>query len=116
LASTVFAIPIDFSIVSATTAEPCSSASGSTSSIRFRPFSRFTELTIARPGLVSSARRITLASVLSIINGASTDSSRRLTTSAIDSSSPSRSVNAVQRSRQWAPPATCSRAMPTSAS
>ena len=116
LSSTVFAMPTDFSMVKATTAAPCSMASGNTSSIRLRPFSRFTEFTIARPGLVSSARLMTLASVLSIINGASTDSSRRLTTSAIDASSPSRSVSAMQTSSACAPPETCSRATSTNAS
>ena len=51
----VFAIPTS-SIVSAISAAPCASASGTTRSSFSRPASRFTELTIARPGICSSAR------------------------------------------------------------
>ena len=69
LRSRVFAMPTS-SIVSATTAAPCSTASGTTASALSRPFSMLIELTIARPGICSSAASMTSASVESIRSGA----------------------------------------------
>ena len=54
LRSAVFAMPTS-SIVSAISAAPCSMASGTTVSALSRPASRLIELTIARPGICSSA-------------------------------------------------------------
>ena len=74
-------LPIDSSsIVSAISAAPCSRQSGTTRSSLSRPASRFTELTIARPGICSSAACITSGSVESIWIGASSDRETRLAT------------------------------------
>ena len=54
LRSGVLAIPTS-SIVSAISAAPCALASGTTTSSLSRPASRLIELTIARPGMRSSA-------------------------------------------------------------
>ena len=69
----VFAIDSS-SIVSAISAAPCSMHSGTTWSSLSRPASRFTELTIARPGICSSAAFITSGSVESIWIGAGSES------------------------------------------
>ena len=69
LRSAVFAIPTS-SIVSAISAAPCALASGTTTSALSRPASRLIELTIARPGICSSAALITSGSVESTWIGA----------------------------------------------
>ena len=69
LRSAVFAIPTS-SIVSAISAAPWALASGTTTSALSRPASRLIELTIARPGICSSAARITSGSVESTWIGA----------------------------------------------
>ena len=109
LRSAVFAIPTS-SIVSAISAAPCSRASGTTTSALSRPASRLIELTIARPGIVSSAALITSGSVESTWIGAGWVSETRLTTALIWSSSSWRSVSATQTSSTWAPPSTWSSA------
>ena len=109
LRSAVFAIPTS-SIVSAISAAPCAFASGATTSALSRPASRLIELTIARPGICSSAALITSGSVESTWIGAGWVSEIRLTTAAICSSSSWRSVSATQTSSTWAPPSTWSSA------
>ena len=69
LRSAVLAMPTS-SIVSAISAAPCAFASGTTTSTLSRPASRLIELTIARPGICSSAVWITSGSVESIWIGA----------------------------------------------
>ena len=86
LRSAVLAIPTS-SIVSAISAAPWASASGTTRSSLSRPASRLTELTIARPGICSSARSITSGSVESIWIGAGWVSETFLATIRICSSS-----------------------------
>ena len=113
LRSRVLPIPTS-SIVSAISAAPCSSAIGTTLSSLSRPASRLIELTIARPGIWSSAFSITSGSVESTWIGAGCVSETFLTTRRICSSSSWRSVSATQTSSTWAPPstwssATCSR-------
>ena len=113
LRSRVLAMPTS-SMVSAINAAPCWSAIGTTLSSLSRPASRLTELTIARPGIWSSARSITSGSVESTWIGAGWVSETFLTTRRICSSSSWRSVSATQTSSTWAPPstwssATCSR-------
>ena len=103
LRSAVLAIPTS-SMVSAISAAPWDTASGTTRSALSRPASRLMELTIARPGICSSARSITSGSVESIWIGAGWVSEMRLTTSPIWSSSSWRSVSATQTSSTWAPP------------
>ena len=98
------------SMVSAISAAPCDLASGATTSSLSRPASRLTELTIARPGIASSAALITSGSVESTWIGAGWVSEMRLTTSRIWSSSSWRSVSATQTSSTWAPPSTWSSA------
>ena len=75
-----------------------------------RPASRLTELTIARPGIWSSAVSITSGSVESTWIGAGWVSETFLATRRICSSSSWRSVSATQRSSTWAPPSTWSSA------
>ena len=98
------------SVPSATTAAPCCLTSGRTSSMRCRPFSMLMELTTQRPGAVSSAARITCASVESIISGGSTLWLSSLTSRRIWAASSGRSVSATHTSSTCAPPSTCSRA------
>ena len=105
----VLAIPTS-SMVSAMTAAPCWMASGTTVSSLARPASRLTELTIARPGICSSAMRSTSGSVESIWIGEGWASETRLTTWRICSSSSWRSVSATQMSSTCAPPSTWSSA------
>src|SRR5215211_2988739 len=69
LRSAVLAIPCS-SIVSAITAAPCAVARGTTVSSLSRPASRLIELTIARPGICSSAAWTTSGSVESTWMGA----------------------------------------------
>ena len=69
-----------------------------------RPASRLTELTIARPGICSSAVSITSGSVESIWIGAGWVSEIRLTSRRICSASSWRSVSATQTSSTCAPP------------
>ena len=109
LRSAVFAIPVS-SIVSAISAAPCALASGITRSAFSRPASRLIELTIARPGIASSAASITSGSVESIWIGAGCVSEMRWTTSRICTSSSWRSVSATQTSSTCAPPVTWSSA------
>ena len=71
-----------------------------------RPASRFTEFTIARPGIASSAVLMTSGSVESTWIGAGWVSETRFTTSRICASSSWRSVSATQTSRTCAPPST----------
>ena len=110
LRSAVFAIPTS-SIVSAISAAPCWTASGTTVSALAVPASRLIELTIARPGVWSSAVAITSGSVESIWIGAGCVSETRLATIRICSSSSVRSVSATQRSSTCAPPSTWSSAI-----
>ena len=91
------------SIVSATSAAPCFFASGTTASMRLRPFSMLMELMIARPGTCSSAASMTDASVESIMSGVSTLIESSFTTFAICSASSPRSVSATQTSSTCAP-------------
>ena len=112
LRSAVFAIPTS-SIVSAISAAPCAFASGMTRSALSRPASRLIELTIARPGIASSAASITSGSVESIWIGAGWVREIRCTTSRICTSSSWRSVRATQTSSTWAPPVTWSSAICT---
>ena len=105
----VFAIPTS-SIVSATTAAPFAFTTGTTLSMRVRPFSMLIEFTIARPGMCSSAALTTSSSVESIMIGDSTDIESSFTTSAICTASSARSVTATHTSSTWAPASTCSRA------
>ena len=112
LRSAVLAIPTS-SMVSAITAAPWLTASGTTRSSLSRPASRLTELTIARPGICSSAASITSGSVESIWIGAGWVSEMRLTTSRICTSSSLRSVRATHTSSTWAPPSTWSSATAT---
>ena len=105
LRSRVLAMPTS-SIVSAISAAPWALASGTTVSSFSRPASRFTEFTIARPGICSSARFITSGSVESTWIGAGSDSDTRLASSRICSSSSWRSVSATHRSSTCAPPST----------
>ena len=109
LRSRVLAMPSS-SIVSAISAAPCSSAIGVTLSSLSRPASRLTELTIARPGIWSSAVAMTSGSVESTWIGAGWVSETFLATSRICSSSSWRSVSATQRSSTCAPPSTWSSA------
>ena len=69
LRSRVLAMPTS-SMVSAISAAPCALAIGTTLSSLSRPASRLTELTIARPGICSSAVSITSGSVESTWIGA----------------------------------------------
>ncbi len=107
--SAVFAIPSS-SMVRATTAAPCFTASGTTSSIRFRPFSRLMELMMARPGYCRSAASTTSASVESTTSGVSTLWASSLTSVRICAASSCRSVSATHTSSRCAPPSTCPRA------
>ena len=91
------------------------SRSGRRVSSLSRPASRLTELTIARPGIWSSAVAITSGSVESTWIGAGWVSETFLATSRICSSSSWRSVSATQRSSTWAPPSTWSSATCTQA-
>ena len=109
LRSAVFAIPSS-SMVRAIRQAPCDLASGATRFSLSAPASRLTELTIARPGMCSSAASITSGSVESIWIGAGWVSETRSTTALICSSSSWRSVSATQTSSTWAPPATWSSA------
>jgi len=109
LRSAVFAMPSS-SIVSAMSAAPCSTASGTTVFAFSSPASRLIELMIARPGICSRAVRMTSGSVESIWIGAGWVRLMRLTTSRICSASSVRSVSATQTSRTWAPPSTWSSA------
>ena len=109
LRSAVFAIPTS-SIVSAIRAAPWAFARGITTSALSRPASRLIELTIARPGICSSAALITSGSVESTWIGAGWVSEMRFTTALICSSSSWRSVRATQVSSTWAPPSTWSSA------
>ena len=86
LRSRVLPIPTS-SIVSAISAAPCAIAIGVTRSSLSRPASRLTELTIARPGICSSASSITSGSVESTWIGAGCVSETFLATSRICSSS-----------------------------
>ncbi len=115
LRSAVLAIPCS-SIVRAISAAPWALARGATTSSLPRPASRLTELTIARPGICSSAAWMTSGSVESTWIGAGCVSAMRLTTSRICSSSSWRSVSATHTSRTWAPPWTWSSATWTSPS
>ena len=113
LRSRVLAMPTS-SIVSAISAAPCAIAIGTTRLSLSSPASRLTELTIARPGIWSSAVSITSGSVESTWIGAGCVSETFLATRRICSSSSWRSVSATQRSSTCAPPstwssATCSR-------
>ena len=72
LRSRVLAMPTS-SMVSAISAAPWALASGTTVSSLSRPASRFTEFTIARPGICSRLRFITSGSVESIWIGAGSD-------------------------------------------
>ena len=113
LRSRVLAMPTS-SIVSAISAAPCAIAIGTTRLSLSSPASRLTELTIARPGIWSSAVSMTSGSVESTWIGAGCVSETFLATSRICSSSSWRSVSATQRSSTCAPPstwssATCSR-------
>ena len=110
--SRVFAMPSG-SIVRATRAAPFLRASGTTASMRSRPFSMLMELMIARPGTCSSARAMTGASVESIMSGVSTVIERSLTMAAICSASSPRSVSATHTSSTCAPLSACSRATST---
>ena len=112
LRSAVLAMPTS-SIVSAISAAPCLRASGTILSSLSRPASRFVELTIARPGIRSSAASITAGSVESTWTGAGCAIEIRLTVSPICTSSSSRSVSATQTSSTWAPPSTWSSAICT---
>ena len=94
------------SIVSAISAAPWRIASGTIRSSFSRPASRLVELTIARPGIRSSAASITSGSVESTWIGAGWLSEIRLTVSPICTSSSWRSVSATQTSSTWAPPST----------
>ena len=105
LRSAVLAIPTS-SIVSAISAAPWALTTGTTRSSLSRPASRLTLLTIARPGICSSAVSITSGSVESIWIGAGWVSDTPLTTRRICSASSWRSVSATQMSSTWAPPAT----------
>ena len=105
LRSRVLAMPTS-SMVSAISAAPWALASGTTVSSLSRPASRFTEFTIARPGVCSRLRFITAGSVESIWSGAGSASETRLASWRICSSSSSRSVSATQRSSTCAPPST----------
>ena len=105
LRSAVLAMPTS-SIVSAISAAPWAFASGTTMSALSRPASRLIELTIARPGMRSSAALITSGSVESTWIGAGWVSEIRSTTLPICSSSSARSVSATQMSSTWAPPLT----------
>ena len=78
--------------------------SGTTRSSLSRPASRLIELTIARPGICSSAVSITSGSVESTWIGAGWVSDTRLTTWRICSASSWRSVSATQTSSTCAPP------------
>ncbi len=109
LRSRVLAMPVS-SIVSAISPAPWASAIGTTLSSLSRPASRLTELTIARPGICSSARSITSGSVESTWIGAGWVSETFLATSRICSSSSWRSVSATHRSSTCAPPSTWSSA------
>ena len=109
LRSAVLAMPTS-SMVRAIRAAPWAFASGATTSSLSRPASRFTELTIARPGICSSAAWMTSGSVESIWIGAGWVSEMRLTSSRICSSSSWRSVSATQTSSTCAPPCTWSSA------
>ncbi len=109
LRSAVLAMPTS-SIVSAISAAPWASASGATVSSLSRPASRLTELTIARPGICSSAASMTSGSVESIWMGEGCVRAMRLTTWRIWSASSWRSVSATQTSSTWAPPSTWSSA------
>ena len=115
LRSRVLAMPTS-SIVSAISAAPWALAIGTTLSSLSRPASRLTELTIARPGICSSAVSITSGSVESTWIGAGWVSATFLATRRICSSSSWRSVSATQRSSTWAPPSTWSSAIVTSPS
>ena len=86
LRSRVFAMPTS-SIVSAISAAPCAIAIGTTRLSLSSPASRLTELTIARPGIWSSAVSITSGSVESTWIGAGCVSETFLATSRICSSS-----------------------------
>ncbi len=105
LRSRVLPMPTS-SIVSAMIAAPWALVSGTTTSSLSRPASRLIELTIARPGICSSAVFSTSGSVESTWIGASTVSAMRLTTWRICSPSSPRSVSATQTSSTWAPPST----------
>ena len=107
--SAVLAIPSS-SMVRATRAAPCSTASGTTSSIRARPFSRLMELMVARPGYWRRAASATSRSVVSMTSGVSTLWARSSTRARIWAASSWRSVRATQTSRRWAPPSTWLRA------
>ncbi len=109
LRSAVLAMPTS-SMVSAISAAPCCTASGITVSALARPASRLIELTIARPGIWSSALAITSGSVESTWIGAGWVSETRLATVRICSSSSARSVSATHRSSTCAPPSTWSSA------
>jgi len=109
LRSAVLAMPTS-SIVSAISAAPCPRASGITVSALSRPASRLIELTIARPGICSSAVLITSGSVESTWIGAGWVREIRLTVSRICSASSWRSVSATHTSSRWAPPSTWSSA------
>ena len=109
LRSRVLAIPTS-SMVSAISAAPCALAIGATRSSLSRPASRLIELTIARPGIWSSAVSMTSGSVESTWIGAGCVSETFLATSRICSSSSWRSVSATQRSSTCAPPSTWSSA------
>ncbi len=109
LRSRVLAIPTS-SIVSAISAAPWARAIGVTRSSLSRPASRLIELTIARPGIWSSAFSMTSGSVESTWIGAGCVSETFLATSRICSSSSWRSVSATQRSSTCAPPSTWSSA------
>ena len=112
LRSAVLAMPTS-SMVSAISAAPWALAIGITVSALSRPASRLMELTIARPGICSSAFSITSGSVESTWIGAGWVSDTRLATSRICSSSSWRSVSATHRSSTWAPPVTWSSATVT---
>ena len=115
LRSAVLAMPTS-SMVSAISAAPWALASGTTTSALSRPASRLIELTMARPGICSSAARMTSGSVESIWIGAGWVSAMRLTTSLIWTSSSWRSVRATHTSSTCAPPSTWSSATCTSPS
>ena len=109
LRSRVLAMPSS-SMVSAISAAPWAVAIGTTRSSLARPASRLTELTMARPGICSSAVSMTSGSVESTWIGAGWVSETFLATRRICSSSSVRSVSATQRSSTWAPPSTWSSA------
>ena len=109
LRSAVLAMPTS-SMVSAIRAAPWAMAMGTTRSSFARPASRFTELTIARPGIWSSAVSMTSGSVESTWIGAGCVRETFLATRRICSSSSWRSVSATHRSSTWAPPSTWSSA------